>query len=60
MDWGGEDTDGGKDGGWNIEEQVVCHLFGSGFVLRHEKLFSVGKLVQRVPVSLDHHELFHL
>ena len=38
----GEDTDGEKDGCRIINEQAVCHLYGSWFVLSHVKPFGVG------------------
>ena len=43
-----EDTDGEKDGDHIEDKQLVCLVFGSQFVLSHEKPFGVVKLVQCV------------
>ena len=50
MSLGGKDIDGEKDGGRIVDVQAVRNRFGSWLVSNHEKLFDVGKLVQRVRV----------
>ena len=50
MSLGGKDIDGEKDGGPIVDVQAVRNRFGSWLVSNHEKLFDVGKLVQRVRV----------
>ena len=55
-----EDTDGGMDCDQILNEQAVCHLFCSWFVSSFKKPFSVGKLVQRVCVYVDHRKSIHL